>query len=82
MIGYRHDNLSAPALTLLARCCANPGWTIADGEEDACRELGMAGLCWWQHPEEHSAWPAGMRGHTVITPYPDARHIPLAELVG
>lgn len=74
-------NLSAGALRLLARAVASPDWTLADGEEEACCELGMAGLCWWKQPEATSAWPEGLRGHTVITPYPEARQLPLAELV-
>lgn len=74
--------LSTEALALFARACADPAWTIADGEEDACRELGMAGLCWWHRPESTSAWPEALRGHTVITPYPAARQIALADLTG
>lgn len=74
-------SLSPEALDLLSRACADPAWTVCDGEEDAARELGMAGLCWWARPEAMSAWPEGLRGHTVLTPYPHARQIPLAELV-
>lgn len=65
--------LSAEAEGLLDRARESGGWVIADGEEDACRELGMAGLCWWKRPDVTSAWAEGLRGHTVITLYPDAR---------
>jgi hypothetical protein len=62
----------AEALLHRARCVA-PEWVIADGQEDACRELGMAGLAWWKQtdPEGEGAWQMG--GHTILTLYPEAR---------
>lgn len=65
--------LSEAASGLLGRTRETAGLLIADGEGEACRELGMAGLCWWQELEAGGPWPEGLRGHTVIRLYPEAR---------
>lgn len=67
------SGLSCAALDLFARAQATPGWTICDGEEDAARELGMAGLAWWKRTDPPGEGPFAMAGHTILTLYPAAR---------